>query len=174
MNNEPITFEQVRSSLGGLLLVWSALERDTRKILAQLNGGTLSKMPHGASALFNDWQAKVTKVESSSPFRALLIRRLRLQLQEALEIRNGLCHGLMGYNASLGDQPARLGWELDDGPRSITYHEMVDMLGWLSRINRALSLLTRAPNGGPGCRLIDTAENRGWWAEEFGLRLEGP
>lgn len=95
-----VSFEQIRGSLGSLLLQWSAIERAAREEVARAHDGQLPKSAHGIAAVLNAWEAAVVARQDASPLRILLATTLRAQLQDPLDIRNGVCHGLVGLSAA--------------------------------------------------------------------------
>ena len=64
-----VSFEQIRGSLGSLLLLWSAIERAARKEVARAHDGQLPKSAHGIAAVLNAWEAAVVARQDASPLR---------------------------------------------------------------------------------------------------------
>lgn len=168
---EDVTFEQIRGSLGSLLWLWSAIERAAREEVGRAHDGQLPKSAHGIAAVLNAWEAAVLGGQNAAPMRSLLASKLRARLQDPLDIRNGVCHGLVGLSAEYGGRPATLTWELNDVVRSITWEELQTTFSWLSKVPSAISMISNSPMEKFGSRMTDTAENRGWWLVEYGLDL---
>ena len=170
---DDVSFEQIRGSLGSLLLLWSTIERAARDEVASAHDGQLPKSAYGIAAVFNVWEAAVSDGQNASPLRTLLAHTLRTQLQHPLDIRNGVCHGLLGLSAAWGNQPASLTWELNGEKRSITWQELQVNFAWLSKVPSAIGMISNHSEDKAGSRLIDSPENRSWWRSEYGLeRLE--
>lgn len=106
--------------------------------------------------------------------RALLASRLRERLQYPLDVRNGVCHGMIGLAAGHGGRSATVTWELNGVIRSISRDELKATLRWLSKVPDAISTISNLPVEGLGSRMTDTAENRTWWLAEYGLELPEP
>ena len=165
-----ITYEQISGSLGSLLLVWASLEKSVRAEILSTNG-TRAKTAHGLAAALNTWEKDVLGVQPTTSLGPLLASALRRQLQSPLNIRNGLCHGLRGISAAIKGKPAALCWETNDEERSISWDDLQQQLSWLSRLPRAVSIISNPRFENPGNRAADTPENRDWWRSEFGIDL---
>jgi hypothetical protein len=166
-----VNFEQISGSLGSLLLLWAAIEREARKEVARLNDGILPRSAFGISSVLSAWEAAVVQQHLEQAFRALLASTLRSQLQEPLNIRNGLCHGLLGASAEHHGKPAALMWEINEERRHITWDELQASFGWLSKVPDALSMICNSSAERPGNRMTDNPENRKWWLTEYGISL---
>ena len=171
MNGQGVSFEQIKGSLGSLLLLWSGIERAARDEVARAHEGILPKSAHGIAAVLQAWQATVVAGHAASPFRSLLASTLSTQLKEPLAIRNGVCHGLVGLSASRGDRPAILTWELNNTQQSATWDELQSLFSWLSKLPFAIQMISNSPLEELGGRMTDTPENREWWRAEFGIDL---
>ncbi len=112
-------------------------------------------------------------MKPSEPFRVQLAATLRTALQEPLNIRNGVCHGLIGISSAYDGKPAVLTWELNGETRSITWTELQIMFSWLSKVQFAIPMIVSMPSTGLGNRMTNTAENRQWWLDEYGIALCG-
>lgn len=168
---QDISLDQVAGSLGSILLLWSAIEQAARHEVVKANQGPLLKSAHGVSAALNAWEAAVVDGKDPSHFRLLLTTTLRAQLQAPLDIRNGVCHGLVGLSAAHVGRPARLTWELNGKRRSITWDELQVTFSWLSKIPSAIGIISNSPSQMLGSRMTDNEENREWWKAEYGLNL---
>lgn len=166
-----VTFEQISGSLGSLLLLWAAIEREARQEVARLNDGILPRSAFGISAVLNAWEATVVQQHADQAFRSLLASKLRAQLQEPLNIRNGLCHGLLGIFSDLHGKPAALTWEMNEVRSHITWEELQASFSWLSKVPDALSMISKSSAEKPGNRMKDSLENRDWWLAEYGIAV---
>lgn len=165
------TSAQISGSLGSLLLLWAAIEREARQEVAHVNDGILPRSAFGISAVLNAWEVAVVQQHPEQAFRALLASTLRSQLQEPLNIRNGLCHGLLGASAEHHGKPAALMWEINEVRRNITWEELQASFRWLSKVPDALSMICNSSAEGPRNRMTDNPENRKWWLTEYGVSL---
>lgn len=170
---QEVSIDQLKESLGSLLLLWSRVERAARDEVTRAHDGKFPKSAHGIAAVLNAWEASVAEGKPATSFRFLLASMLRAQLREPLEIRNGVCHGLIGLSASQCNQPATLTWELNDERRSVSWEELQSLFGWLSKVPFVISMISKLPSEELGSRMTDTQENREWWFTEYGLRFEG-
>lgn len=168
-----ITYERLSASLGSLLLVWAAVEKSVRNEVVRAHG-FLPARAHGIAAVLRTWESAVVESQPATSLGPLLATTLRSRLQRPLDIRNGLCHGLTGISAATEQMPAALHWELNDEKHSICWGDLQEQLGWLSRLPRAVSVISHPSLERLGSRATDTAENREWWRSEFALDVPGP
>lgn len=165
-----VTFNQMTGAIGSLIRLWSRIERSARDDVARLLGDPPAGA-HGIKAAIRTWESAVVKAQPTDTLCALLAATLRSQLQEQLDIRNGICHGLIGIMGSVGYATAELSWELNGLKRSISWEELQSSLQWLSTIRLVFSAISNPALDRLDCRVIDTIENREWWRAEFGLDL---
>lgn len=164
-----VTFYQMSAAIGSLLLIWSRIERSARDDVVKLLG--FPAKVHGIKAVIQTWEGAVVEAQPADTLCPLLAATLRSQLQGQLDIRNGICHGLIGIMGAVGDAPAALSWELKGQKHSISWDELQSSLGWLSKIHFAFSMISNPDLDRLDCRVFDTRENREWWRNEFGLEL---
>lgn len=157
------TFEQMSGAIGSLVLLWARIEAAVRAEIMAVHGH-LPKSAHGIQAALYRWEDDIVADGSGMSFRASLASALRMQLVEALAVRNGICHGLDSISSGA---EAGLTWVLNGDKHSISAEALQASLAWLSRISFAISLLARP--GRMQSRLLDSVENREWWLMEFGI-----
>ena len=162
-----VTFDKMSGSIGSLLLLWARVERAARDEVVSVKG----KSAHGIAALLREWEDTVIAGHPSNSLCPLAASALRAELQGPLDIRNGICHGLIGISAAYDGKPATLTWEINGGRHSITWDALQEVLAPLSKADRAISLISHMSLDRLGSRAIDNAENREWWLNEYGLRL---
>ncbi|RYY23235.1 MAG: hypothetical protein EOP62_20850 [Sphingomonadales bacterium] len=165
-----VTFNQMSGAIGSLILIWSRIEGSARDDVVRLLEFLPAKA-HGIKAVIGTWEDAVVEAQPTGTLCALLAATLRSQLQGQLDIRNGICHGLIGIMGSVGDAPAALSWELNGQMHSISWEELQSSLGWLSKIHFAFSMISNPALDRLDCRVVDNIENREWWRTEFGLEL---
>ena len=163
-----VSYDEIKGSLGSLLFLWAAIEKEARDRVEHAHGGRLPKSAHGISAVLDAWEATV-RSEQDTSLRASLASTLRVRLRRPLDIRNGVCHGLVGWRAARGDRPATLTWEMGGTRSSISYEELQDLFGWLSKVPGAMAIMSDNSAEGLGNRMADNPENRDWWKAEYGL-----
>ena len=168
-----VTYERLAGSLGSLLLVWAAVEKSVRYEVVRFHG-SLPKGAHGIAAVLRTWESMVIDTQPATSLGPLLASTLRGQLQSPLDIRNGLCHGLEGISAPTDQMPAALHWEINDEMHSICWDDLQEQFAWLSRLPRAVSLISNPSLERLGSRGANTAENWEWWRSEFSLNLPEP
>lgn len=166
-----VTYEKMSASLGSLLLLWAAIERTARDESAQLHGGCLPKSAHGIAAVLKTWEAAIIALRPEATLHARLAAKLCFELRAPLNIRNGLCHGLVGISSAYGGKEAELTWNTKDATCGITWDELQGMFRWLSKVPSAISMITNSNAGRSGSRLVDSPENRQWWLHEYGLGI---
>ncbi len=160
------TYEQMAGSLGSLLLLWARIERAAQAEIVR-GHGLLPKQAHGIAATLRTWQVIVSDTPPPS-LGALLAATLRDQLQHPLDVRNGLCHGLIGIeSAGVASGEGRLTWHLNGSERQIDWAELQESFRWLSKVPSAIGLISHRSFP----RAVDNAENREWWLAEFGIEL---
>lgn len=168
---ESVTFAQLCGSLESLLLLWAGIERQARVEVAKAYDGCVPKSAHGIAAVLDSWEAGVfVKAEPGSLRRALACT-LRTQLYAPLQMRNGLCHGLIGISCANDKTPASLMWEINGATQSIGWDELQTVFRWLSKVAFAMDIISNSSAQKPGNRLTDSAENRAWWLDEFGIAI---
>ena len=165
-----VTFEKISGSVGSLLLLWSAIERSAREEVISAHG-CVPKSAHGIAAVLRVWEGTVNAGQPATSLRPQLAKTLRAKLQVFLDMRTGICHGLIAISAAREHMPAALHWEINDEKHSITWEELQASLSWLSKIRSAFSIISNSSVEDLGSRVIDNAENREWWLKEFGLNL---
>ena len=164
------TYEQMRGSLGSILLLWAAIEKQLRKEVAQRGGEALPEYANYARNL----KARRKAVSAAQPASSLarpLASILCDQLEEPRAVRNGVCHGLTGITGQHGKNPVSLFWNINGVKGSIAWDELQVSLHWLSRVPHAISIISGSSPDKAGSRMVDTPENCQWWLDEFGLDL---
>lgn len=173
---QDVPYEQITAALGSLLFLWADIERRARKDLAKANGGEVPKSVRGINAALKAWMKLQCEVAPSQiSLRPELARSIVVQLKPHLDVRNGLCHGLLGATAGYHGQQAYLSWEMNGQTSLITWDELQATFSWLSRVRRAMDMIASEELNKTAGRLRDNAENRVWWREEFllGVPTEG-
>lgn len=169
-----VDFDRISAAIGSLLLLWASIEEAAKKGTETLVGSR-PKPAHGIAATIRTWEDAVRATSPEPSLAEPIAEVLRQKLREPLMIRNGICHGLSGISASQDGAPALLRWRSGNGVGEITWDGLQAMFMELSRMRRALDTLSgmvaRRRNDGHFDRLGDTAENRGWWAAEFGFAI---
>ena len=166
-----VTYHQMQSALGSLLLIWSTIERTLRNELAAMHGGTLPKSAHGLASILNAWEAKLVEARMTRPLQAALASEIRARLQRPLEIRNGVCHGLLGISAKFDGRPAGIEWDLNGKRESITCDELQEIFTWLSMAPRAILILSGVAAEPDDTKAMKRLPDLGWWASEFGFSV---
>ncbi|WP_313671504.1 hypothetical protein [Sandarakinorhabdus sp.] len=165
-----ITYEKMSGALGSLLLVWAALERSLRSEIIRAKR-CVPEGTHGVGGLLKCWECVVTEKHPADSLGPLLARALQDQLQGPREVRNGLCHGLVGISAATEKIPAKLRWKINDKSHSISWAELQEQFAWLSKLPGAVSLIS---NPSFGSRATNNAENREWWRSVYAIDLPEP
>ena len=164
-----VTYDQAKGAVGSLLFLWSKIERTVRQELAAMHGGTLPKSAHGLASVLNAWEARLVEASEARPLQASLAFEIRARLQRPLEIRNGVCHGLLAISAEFDGRPAGIEWDLNGSRESITWEELQEIFAWLSKAPRAIGMLSRAAAEPDDTKAAKRLPEPGWWASEFGI-----
>lgn len=101
----------------------------------------------------------------------LAAKEIRAGLRAHLRTRNGICHGLEGVSAAKDGKPAMLTWTIEGETCAIAWDDLQASFAWLSRVPRAISMISHASSDRIGNRFSDCPDNRAWWLSEFGLDL---
>ena len=170
--NDDVSYERMSGAIGSLLLVWSAIERSAREEVTRFHE-CLPKSAYGIAAVLRAWEKAVVETAQQPAFslRSLLAEALCAQLKEHLEVRNGICHGLVGISSAHSGMPATVTWQMNGSQSSICWTKLQASLGWLSKIPSAIAMISNDALERTGSRMVDDSENRAWWLAEFALDL---
>lgn len=164
-------FDQIRGSVASLLLLWSTIERSAREEVARVNGGAVPKSAYGIAAVLGAWEDSVAAKRPTISLARSAAGQLNARLPAHLRVRNGICHGLDGVSSAHDGHSARLTWTINGERGSIEWDDLQTSLRWLSRVPRAIWIISRSSSTAIGNRLLDDPQNREWWMAEFGLDL---
>jgi hypothetical protein len=164
------SYDKINASPGSLLRVWGAVERAARDEVVRVHG-SLPKGAHGIAAVLRTWERDVIAAHPPVSLCPVLATTLRSQLQRPLDIRNGVCHGLIGISADTDRYRAALHWEINGKKQSMDWEDLQAMISWLSKLPRAFWIISNSSLGRLGSRATNNAENREWWLAEFALDL---
>ena len=168
---ETVTYERICGTVASLLFLFARIENETRDIIALARGADSLAGLHGARGTLRVWWDLLRADREARPYEALLADQLWAQIQEPLEVRNGICHGLMGAFSSRGDEPATLTWRMYGGTNSKTYDELQAMFAWLSKIPQAMSMISHAV-GARDVAELRSLPDRDFWTKEFGIEFD--
>lgn len=166
---DEVTFDQIKGAIGSLLLLWSTIERTVRADVAAANGGELPKSAYGLAAVLNAWKANLVAARQTRPYQASLASEVRARLQRPLDIRNGICHGLVGISSEYNGTRAELTWDLNGGQESVTWEELEEIFSWLAGAPHAIGILSHAAAEPDDFKASKRLPEPGWWASEFGI-----
>lgn len=144
--NQTITFEQMKGTIGSLVYLWSGIELTLNESIEVIRSGKNPKPVHGISRSLDTWAQAVNEQHENRPLQADLCKRLVKMLKEALVIRNLVCHGLVSIQSkNFADQDeAHLSVKLGYDARILTWHQLDEMFGWMSRTKWLINDLTDA------------------------------
>jgi hypothetical protein len=165
-----MTYDRMAGSVGSLMLVWAKIEQSARDEVVRAHGH-LPKSAYGIAALLRIWESTVIEKQPATSLYPLLAKTLRVSLNPQLEMRNGVCHGLVGISATREGMNGELHWEINNERYSSSWEDLQTSLSWLSKIHYAISIISNSSIERIGDRGIDDLENRKWWQTEFGLNL---
>lgn len=168
---ESVSYEEIKGTVASLLFLFAEIEREVRAIILKARGEDGLIGVHGAGGALNAWRNLLLTAEATRPHEARLAERLWTQLQDPLAVRNGVCHGLIGASASRGGASATLTWRGKVDTCTRTYDELQEMFAWLSRLPRAISMISHVVlEKDPG--KLRPLPHREFWASEFGIIQE--
>lgn len=137
-----ITYDQMKGTVGSLLSIWSQIER-------ALNAGLIKLNPdeppmYGFSSKLDLWSKLIIAKSDDRPLQREVCQRLRTHLSDALDVRNLVCHGLVGISAGYREDVACLTVELNEKKRILTWPELQAMFPWMSEAQWCIEFLTAA------------------------------
>jgi len=144
---EHVTFDQIKGTVGSLLLLWSRVEKALTASIRTLHAGEVPKTAHGIGKSLNVWSTRVMRGHGGRQLQKQICKQLVKHLKEALEIRNFVAHGLIGIAASFdrpGEADAHLTAELNGEHRVFTRQELEEMFAWMSRAPELIACLADA------------------------------
>lgn len=165
-----ISWDQINGVPASLLRLWVGIEAEAQRIIGVANGAEAG-YEHGARALLRRWNYLLQATADQRPWEAELARRLHAQLQPAIDLRNGICHGLAGTHAETADAPPVIRWRLKGRACEATWDEIQAHFAWLSKVAGAMGMISHAierPASG------QSLPGRDWWVVEYGLHLDDP
>ena len=71
-----VTYEQINGTLGSLLRLWAAIERQAQHEILR-DGSGIAKSVHGIAAILNAWETFVLETADPGSLRAALAEQLR-------------------------------------------------------------------------------------------------
>lgn len=168
---EAVSYERITGTAASLLLFFSRIETEAREIIEKAGASARLKRVRGARGSLREWRDLILEQQETRPYEAKLANALWGQIQEPLDIRNGVCHGLCGASASRGDPHATLTWRANGNTRSMTYGELQDVFAWLSKVPRAMSMISHAACAKDIAK-IRPLPQQDFWAVEFGIKID--
>jgi hypothetical protein len=143
---EPVSFLEMKASVGSILFLWSSIERELAKRIEYLDDGSTKNGAHSVTQKIIRWEGLQSAACAERPEHQALLREVRERLTQALEIRNRIAHGLIGITADPfghhGD--ARLETELNGEKRSLPHAELEHSMRVLSHLIWAIGSLSEA------------------------------
>ncbi|MCK0137838.1 hypothetical protein [Aliiroseovarius sp. F47248L] len=145
-NDNTVSFEQMKGAIGSLIFLWSQIERELSDSLDVLQTDHSSKHPHGIGRRLELWSYQLQNRNIRRERAAKLAEVLSAHLSKSLCVRNQICHGLVGITAKIRpeDTDAHLTVELGGRSNSLTWTELQEMFGWMSRAGWLIRDLTTA------------------------------
>ena len=142
----PVSFVEMKASVGSLLFLWSSIEREITKRIEQLDDGKSRIAPHTLAQKIARWESLQATVCDERPEHRELLTEVRARLVMALELRNRITHGLVGITAdpfgNRGD--AHLETELNGEKRQHAHSDLEHVMRILSHMVSAIGALSDA------------------------------
>lgn len=92
------SYVEVKASIGSTLILSSKLERELRMAIAALGPPDAGTMPRGIGPLLEAWRG-LQRPHFDAEAHANLVDRFLVLVNDARNLRNALCHGLVGIEA---------------------------------------------------------------------------
>lgn len=143
---EPVSFLEMKASVGSILFLWSSVERELAKRIEYLDDGSTKNGAHTVAQKITRWEGLQSAACAERQEHQALLREVRKRLTQALEIRNRIAHGLIGITADPfghhGD--ARLETEFNGAKHSLPHAELEHSMRVLSHLIWAIGSLSEA------------------------------
>lgn len=136
----------LKAAVGSILFLWSSLERTLGEQIDRLDGGASGPGVRTLSQKITRWQSLQSEVSANRPEHGALLAEILSRLGAALDLRNRIAHGLIGFRADeQGDRGgACLTTELNGSRRQHGVAELNQMMRHLSHLSDAVASLTDA------------------------------
>ncbi len=142
----PVSFVEMKASIGSILFLWSSIEREIAKRIEQLDDGKTRNGAHTLAQKIARWESLQATVCVGRPEHQELLKEVCARLLMALELRNRITHGLIGITADPfghhGD--AHLETELNGETRKHTHSDLENVMRSLSHMVWAIGSLSDA------------------------------
>jgi len=144
----PSSIQDIKASLGSLLIVWSRIERTLEEEIRFLHSvspyaDTTPPKHHSIAAKIRVWQgfhvAACTRCEEHRKIVSIIVERLN----SALEQRNALCHGLSGYSIKPINGENHLTTTLNGTTKTYSYSNLTNACDDVNRAEAPLHELSR-------------------------------
>ncbi|MGR3794153.1 hypothetical protein [Vannielia sp. SX4] len=140
---DPVTVDQLKGRVGSILLLWSRIERAVDADIEALGGAT-RRPGEGFAQRLAAWERLLDEADAGrryeTDFRAQVLARIRA----VQDIRNRLCHGLLGVTADpsghYGD--AGLRTELNGEVRAYGRDALDRCLTVMAHLDRAIGAVS--------------------------------
>lgn len=143
---EPVSFIEIKGSIGSILFLWSSVERELSKGIETLDEGLAKNRVHGISRKISHWVRLQMAACAERPEHRALLLEIRKRLTLTLAIRNCIAHGLIGISADpsghSGD--ASLTTEMNGEMRKLHHAELDQCMRILSHLIWAIGSLSQA------------------------------
>lgn len=143
---EPVSFVEMKASVGSILFLWSSVERELTTQIDALDGGSKKIGAHTLSQKIARWEGLQSPASGERPEHEALLREVRERLLQALDIRNRISHGLIGIRADRHEYngEACLTTELNGVKRTHPHAELEHSMRVLSQLVWAIRSLSDA------------------------------
>lgn len=142
----PVSFVEMKASVGSILFLWSSIERELTKRIEQLDDGKSRNGVHTLAQKIARWEGLQAAVCDDRHEHRELLTEVRNRLVTALELRNRITHGLVGITAdpfgNRGD--AHLETELNGETRKHAHSDLEQVMRLLSHMVWAIGALSDA------------------------------
>ena len=142
----PVTYVEMKASVGSILFLWSSIERELTKRIDQLDDGKSRNGAHTLARKIARWESLQAAVCAERPEHQAVLKEVSARLLIALELRNHITHGLIGITADPFGQhgDAHLETELNGEKRKHTHSDLENVMRNLSHMVWAIGSLSDA------------------------------
>lgn len=120
-----VSITDLRALAGSFLMVWPAVERGLDDALARLDAPGAGT-PHGIRSRLDRWKALHDAAARTRPDHGQVVRAVFDTVSQALRLRNGIAHGLIGWQARQFAEEPEAGWtyQLNGERETISYGDL--------------------------------------------------
>lgn len=143
-----VSIEELKSSVGSIFYLWTLVERALCAGIETLNGEVSKKEQHTISRKIVRWESLQAAARAQRPEHDALVSEAIKRLNQALEIRNRIAHGLDSFTPDPFGRSGNphLGTTLNGVKRALPYDDLEQVMRKLYFLTLTIRMLSEAAN----------------------------